>query len=213
MLPTVGGQEVGSVNHQLTKREGYTEFSRLSSNVNLSQGYHFLIANSWSNFRRVGQQDTVNFQVYTVPEGMFRMARPIFHSRNMLIKVVDSSGNILATGRIGALIPSLSAVINRTLGKHEIKRGAIQGRVARIDVREESLNLVFVFPSLFLDRQGAWDGFQPGTHEHKQQVPFDLSREQMERIIAVHISLEQKQSFVNKRNTMRLRVVMDAKLF
>ena len=187
LLLKVGGRAMGSVNNKLVRKEGergpygnkqvvpYIAISRLSSSAfEQAKGYHFLIADGWPNLRRVGQENTLNCRAYIVPEEVFKMTRPMFKSRNMTVKAVDSGGNALSIGKTTAPTPGSSARV----------------WVAGYYYWDNSdSNVVVLFPSLFLGNQGAYD-FYPGTPEYKQQVPLDIPKEVMERISAVHISIE-----------------------
>ena len=210
MLPLLGGRAGGSVSAQLTRGEisvapgglvpqrmrgqgsGSTEnvglmmptvqFSISHRSLNDRQFHGFVVADSWANLRVTGQQFPVDFRVYAVPESVFGMIRPMFAPRNMIVKAVDSSGNVVATSETRAPMPVFNA---RSLGtgafyiNHSILRS----------------NLVFIFPSLCIESQirgTAVSGptLRPGMPEARQQVFLDLSQAQMARITAVHISLE-----------------------
>jgi len=189
MLPKVGGQMIGTAPARLSRSDENIRNIGLVPVISISRiptnnprlhshkmpGHHFFIADTWPNFRRAGQTDTVNFRVYTVPFGIFGMTRPMFEPRNMVVRVVDGNGDVLATARAKAPVPGFSA--ETMIGGYLYIPGP------------NSHNVVVLFPSLFAGNHGVYD-FLPGTPEYKQQVPFDLSREQMERITAVHISME-----------------------
>jgi len=123
------------------------------------------ITDRWGNFTRAGQEASVQFSSYYVPRDVWGMIRPMFLSRRMVVEAVDGNNRVLATG--SATAPALSC----QLGNYR--------------------NFIFIFPALNVtDRDWFVNDITPGMSEYKQQVPLNISRDDIERISAVRISME-----------------------
>lgn len=178
MLQRVGGKAEGTIIARLERREKQVRGSEPEPEVGLSSWtapgssknfpknkYGFFIAENWPNFTRTCQKITQNFAVYTVPEDVFGMIRPMFDLKNMVVKVSDNDSNVLSVGKAKALGPSFNA------------QSWVSGYFV-FNMRKP--NVVCLFPAIYTGH-GAYE-IQPGTLEYKQQVLLDISREDMEKI-------------------------------
>jgi len=144
----------------------YTGFS----NQKFPRDANYIVADKWPNFRRAGQQSPVTFTYYNVPANVCGMMLPMVDStrRNMVIKAMDSDGNVLATKNINSPMPSMPRGF--TLDK----------------------GCIYLFPWLLLQNGNTlpyslrqW----PGMPDHTLSVPLkDLPSSA--RISAVHVSME-----------------------
>jgi hypothetical protein len=135
----------------------------------------FYLAENWYSFSSPKEKETVNFTRLVVSEEFFAKILPLFVDKNIVVELVDDSGNPLSVGKNATPTPYFDAYY-------------AYGVLDRLDRnRGVKHTMILAFPALYLDQQLPLE-------EYQHQVYVDIAPEELEKMSEVLVRYEPVQS-------------------